>query len=193
MPIYTGTGDQGKTSLLSGERLLKNHPRLETSGAIDELNSMIGVVMAHLEPERPQDEAALAEMGRIQSDLFVIGAWFSTTPDAPERDQLQAFPADGYRWLEAAMDRMETDLPAFTHFILPGGHPSAAFSHVARTLCRRAERQAVALLNAEQEQVDEPLQPMLVYLNRLSDFLFVLARWCNLSRGIAETPWRPQA
>ena len=193
MPIYTGTGDQGKTSLLSGERLLKSHPRLETSGAIDELNSMIGVVMAHLDPQRPQDEVPLAEMARIQSDLFVIGAWFSTTPDAPEREQLEAFPADGQRWLETAMDRMEADLPPFTHFILPGGHPAAAFSHVARTLCRRAERQAVALLTAQPQGADTPLQPMLIYLNRLSDYLFVLARWCNFSRGIDETPWRPQA
>jgi cob(I)alamin adenosyltransferase len=192
MPIYTGTGDQGKTSLLSGERLQKHHPRLETSGAIDELNSMIGVVMAHLNRENPDDKAALGEMARIQADLFVIGAWFSTTSDAPERAQLQSFPADGHRWLETAIDRMTADLPAFTHFILPGGHSSAAFSHVARTLCRRAERQAVALLDTEQERGDEPLQPMLVYLNRLSDYLFVLARWCNFSRDVAETPWRPQ-
>ena len=191
MPIYTGTGDQGKTSLLSGERLLKSHPHLETSGAIDELNSMIGVVMAHLDPQRPQDEVPLAEMARIQSDLFVIGAWFSTTLDAPEREQLEAVPADGQRWLETAMDRMETDLPPFTHFILPSGHPAAAFSHVARTLCRRAERQAVALLTAQPQGVDTPLQPMLIYLNRLSDYLFVLARWCNFSRGIDETAWRP--
>ena len=193
MPIYTGTGDQGKTSLLSGERLLKSHPRLETSGAIDELNSMIGVVMAHLDPQRPRDEVPLAEMARIQSDLFVIGAWFSTTPGAPEREQLEAFPADGQRWLETAMDRMEAGLPAFTHFILPGGHPAAAFSHVARTLCRRVERLAVALLESEQGGVEAPLQPMLVYLNRLSDYLFVLARWCNFSRGVDETAWRPQA
>ena len=193
MPIYTGTGDQGKTSLLSGERLLKTPPRLETSGAIDELNSMIGVVMAHLDPQRPQDEVPLAEMARIQSDLFVIGAWFSTTPDAPEREQLEAFPADGQRWLETAMDRMAADLPALTHFILPGGHPAAVFSHVARTLCRRAERQAVALLTDQPQGADMLLQPMLIYLNRLSDYLFVLARWCNLSRGIDETAWRPQA
>lgn len=193
MPIYTGTGDQGKTSLLSGERLLKSHPHLETSGAIDELNSMIGVVMAHLDPQRPQDEVPLAEMARIQSDLFVIGAWFSTTLDAPEREQLEAFPADGQRWLETAMDRMAADLPPFTHFILPGGHLAAAFSHVARTLCRRAERQAVALLTAQPQGVDTPLRPMLIYLNRLSDYLFVLARWYNFSRGIDETAWRPQA
>ena len=193
MPIYPGTGDQGKTSLFSGERLLKSHPRLETSGAIDELNSMIGVVMAHLDPQRPQDEVPLAEMARIQSDLFVIGAWFSTTPDAPEREQLEAFSADGQRWLETAMDRMEADLPPFTHFILPGGHPAAAFSHVARTLCRRAERQAVALLTDQPQGADMLLQPMLIYLNRLSDYLFVLARWCNFSRGIDETAWRPQA
>lgn len=178
MKIYTRTGDDGTTSLFSGGRVSKHHLRVEAYGTVDELNSAIGLARA-LQPH-PHTAAWLET---VQNHLFHLGADLSTPLDA-KAEWVVRMDADKIAWLEETVDRLTADLPALKHFILPGGAPAAAQIHVARTVCRRAERLAVAL----QEQVE--LGPhVIVYLNRLSDFLFTLARWENLQAGIPEEQW----
>jgi cob(I)alamin adenosyltransferase len=186
MKIYTGTGDRGKTSLFSGERVSKKDLRIEAYGDVDELNSILGAIDA-------ASSGSGADIGkdlrRIQSDLFHLGAWLATTPDSPTAAMLQRLEEDAAGRLEADIDRMEATLPVLGGFILPGGHPAAAWAHVARTVCRRAERRVTAL--ADREDHADPLPTIRVYLNRLSDFLFVLARHINRRCGIADTVWKP--
>jgi cob(I)alamin adenosyltransferase len=186
--IYTGGGDRGRTSLFSGERVSKSHQRVEAYGDVDELNSVLGALVAVL----PQEQSELiAEIRRIQSDLMYVGAWLSTTPDSPSLAGLNKITDAHSRALEAAIDRMEEKLPELKGFVLPGGHISAAWAHVARTVCRRAERQVVRLFaEPGQGQAPSQLGGVLVYLNRLSDYLFVLARHCNWVLGIPEILWR---
>lgn len=186
MKIYTGTGDQGRTSLFSGERVGKHHGRVEAYGDLDELNAAIGALMAALPAA---GEPLHAELLRIQSDLFHLGAWLATSPDSPASRQLKHLPAERIQSLESAIDQMETALAPLSAFILPGGHPAAAWAHVARTVCRRAERHTVALTASLPEQTQEP-QELLIYLNRLSDYLFVLARTINRLTGVADTLWQ---
>ena len=131
------------------------------------------------------------KLGAIQSDLFCIGAWLAITPGAPEAEALPPIDPDRSAWLESAIDRMEEDLSPLTTFILPGGHPSAAWAHVARTVCRRVERRVVRLAgDSPPGEAETPLGRALIYLNRLSDYLFVFARHCNRRHGIADTPWK---
>ncbi|MCC6802318.1 MAG: cob(I)yrinic acid a,c-diamide adenosyltransferase [Anaerolineae bacterium] len=178
MKIYTRTGDHGTTSLFSGGRVPKHHLRVESYGTVDELNSVLGLARAH-QPSAPSD-AALA---RIQHQLFNLGADLATPMDAKTQHVVR-MDADSIRWLEESIDRMMTELPALTYFILPGGSPVGATLHIARTVCRRAER-LVAALQAD-EAVGEHALP---YLNRLSDYLFTLARWENMQAGISEEQW----
>jgi cob(I)alamin adenosyltransferase len=188
MKIYTGSGDRGKTSLFSGERVSKDNDRIEAYGDLDELNAVLGALCAGL-PETPPDRRA--ELQAIQSDLFRIGAWLATTPGAPEAQSLPPLDPARSVWLEGAIDRMEEDLPPLMAFILPGGHPSAAWAHVARTVCRRVERRVVRLAGGlPSEEAEAPLGRAMIYLNRLSDYLFVFARHCNRRQGIADTPWK---
>jgi cob(I)alamin adenosyltransferase len=183
MKVYTGSGDQGKTSLFSGERIPKNDLRIEAYGDVDELNSVLGGLMAALpEPLAPLGE----ELERIQCDLLNIGAWLATTPGSASVKMLSPFIPARVAWLEAAIDRLDEILPPLTGFILPGGHPSGAWAHVARTVCRRAERHTLRVTDAPQ---DESTAVIRTYLNRLSDYLFVLARYCNYQTGTAETLW----
>lgn len=175
--IYTKTGDKGETGLLGGRRLPKYHLRIDTYGTVDELNAFIGLVSDHV-----QNETTAAELKAIQDLLFVIGANLAAdpekggnVPDLKEADVL---------FLEEAIDQMETALPALKHFILPGGHPAVSFCHVARCVCRRAERLVVAL--AAEEVV---LDLIIRYLNRLSDYLFVLARKVGQDFGVPERKW----
>jgi cob(I)alamin adenosyltransferase len=186
MKIYTGSGDRGKTSLFSGERVSKSELRIEAYGDVDELNSILGALAAAV-PEETAD--AVETIRRIQSDLFHVGAWLATTPGSSSADMLQRLETEASVFLEEAIDRMQASLPALDHFILPGGHIAAAWAHVARTVCRRAERRVVAL--AEREQNAPPLPALLVYLNRLSDHLFVLARRINHACGIQDAHWKP--
>jgi len=183
MKIYTGAGDRGQTSLFSGERVSKSHMRVDACGDVDELNSTLGALVAAL-PESLSELAA--ELRRIQSTLFVVGAWLATTPNSPAIATLAPITPAHSKQLEAAMDRMDTELPELASFILPGGHPTAAWAHVARTVCRRAERHVVRLGEA---QDSEQFYPLVVYLNRLSDYLFVLARYCNKIAGMADMEW----
>jgi cob(I)alamin adenosyltransferase len=187
MKIYTGTGDKGKTSLFSGERVLKADARIDAYGDLDELNSVLGALSAHL----PAEEELVAELRQIQCDLFQAGAWLATRPDSPSMDSLQEISAEQIAFLEMAIDRFEKELPALKTFILPGGHITAAWAHVARTVCRRCERKVVLLLDKTiKGKVAAPYQRLLVYLNRLSDYLFVFARKCNEIHGVSDKPWR---
>lgn len=178
MKIYTKTGDQGQTSLFAGGRVPKNDPRVETYGTVDELNSHLGVVRTFTLP--PLAEEWLTQ---IQNDLFVLGADLATPLDSNPSWLVRATP-DLYERLEAAIDLMDTELEPMKAFILPGGAPPAAHLHVARTVCRRAERLCVSL--SEEKGVNPHA---LIYLNRLSDFLFTLARWVNRQLGESETKW----
>jgi cob(I)alamin adenosyltransferase len=178
MKIYTKTGDAGETSLFAGGRVRKDNPLVEAYGTVDELNSFIGLTRAEgLPPE------ADAWLERIQNELFTVGADLATPIDAKPAwlVRLDAAPTEH---LETLIDQMDTDLPALKNFILPGGTRAAATLHVARTVCRRAERLCVESL------ADDLINPLVVkYLNRLSDFLFTLARWVNWKAGESETKW----
>jgi cob(I)alamin adenosyltransferase len=186
MKIYTGSGDRGRTSLFSGERVPKDHRRIEAYGDLDELNSVLGALSA----ATAGLPAVQAELGEIQSDLFHLGSWLATTPDAPAAAALTPIDPRRSVRLEAAIDRMESGLPPLRGFILPGGHPSAAWAHVARTVCRRAERRVVGLAAEEGPPgADEQVQRAIVYLNRLSDYLFVLARHLNRAQGVDDVRW----
>jgi cob(I)alamin adenosyltransferase len=186
MKIYTGSGDRGKTSLFSGERLSKNHVRIEAYGDVDELNSCLGVLAAALDPGTP----SRTELQEIQSILLEIGAWLSTTPQSSSAADLETFNEESIRKLESAIDRMELSLAPLKGFIIPGGRMAAALAHVARTVCRRAERHVVAISDTIKGGLPESYQQLLVYLNRLSDYLFVLARYCNHSAGEQDLLWR---
>ena len=186
MKLYTGTGDKGKTSLFSGERVPKADARVDAYGDLDELNSILGALASHLTAE----EELVAELQQIQSDLFQIGAWLATSPDSAAIDSLQEISADQIAFLEKAIDRFGNELPALNAFILPGGHITAAWAHVARTVCRRCERKVVPLISqSRKEKTAEPYRRLLVFLNRLSDYLFVLARQCNHIHGVSDKPW----
>ena len=190
MKIYTGTGDKGKTSLFSGERIPKNNDRIEAYGNVDELNSVIGALIAAL---GDRDELVTQELMRIQSDLFAIGAWLATSPESTAAGKLHPFTSDPAARLEAEVDRIDAGLKPLMQFILPGGHATAAWAHVARTVCRRTERRMVALAaSTPTETSDDNFHHALVYLNRLSDYFFVLARHCNNLYNVEEQPWEPE-
>ncbi len=179
--IYTRTGDEGRTSLGDGKRVSKTHPRVAAYGAVDELNTAIGLVLAL---GHAGDEADL--LRRIQNELFDVGADLAVPPKEGEAPgaRLRLTP-EHIAHLEAAIDRLNARLQPLKSFVLPGGTPAAAWLHQARVVCRRAERETVAL--AEQE----PVNPLtLRYLNRLSDLLFVLARVAN-GDGRLDSLWEP--
>ena len=188
MKIYTGTGDRGKTSLLSGERVSKADLRVEAYGDVDELNSILGGLIATL----PPTEGELAEeIKQIQSVLLHIGALLAVTSGSPVLEELEEITQEQSTDLEGAIDRIEENLPTLKDFILPGGHMSAAWAHVARAVCRRTERHVVRLSKTLVEVSDsEQLRNVIVYLNRLSDYLFVLARLCNKIHGLPDTLWK---
>jgi cob(I)alamin adenosyltransferase len=181
---YVGSGDRGRTSLLSGERVEKSHARLEAVGDVDELNSLLGALSAAL---AEKDGELREELERIQADLFHVGAWLATSPGSPTLEMLHEIGPDHTKALETAIDRLEATLSPLRSFILPGGHPTAAWAHIARAVCRRAERQVLRLATAEPAG---RLGALIAYLNRLSDYLFVLARFCNGLHGIPEKVWQ---
>lgn len=190
MKIYTKTGDNGTTGLFAGPRVAKDHPRISAYGSVDELNAVLGVVLATMETseEAPNDGNLITLLEGFQSDLFSIGAELAT-PD-PVAKGMCLLTEERVDALERAIDSSETGLPSLENFILPGGSKTAAMLHLARTVCRRAERDIVAL--SHDPQVHD-CGRIIIYLNRLSDLLFVLARRCNFERQIADLPWtRPQ-
>lgn len=183
--VYTGTGDGGKTSLFSGERVHKADVRIDAYGDVDELSAVIGAVVALL----PSEAAVVTEaLQGIQVDLFELGAWLATTPTSGAVGRLSPFDDNRAAGLESAIDHMDAELPKLNAFILPGGHPSAAMAHVARTVCRRTERHVLRLSGTEGDGAVPP--SVLIYLNRLSDYLFVCARYCNYLAGRADIPWK---
>lgn len=181
MKIYTRTGDEGDTGLFGGGRVGKDDPRVEAYGAVDELNSAVGV--ARSAAVMPRIDEVLAP---IQRDLFAIGALLATPDHEKMKEQLAKARIDDERIaeLERAIDAGEDELEPLKSFIMPGGTPKAAALHLARTICRRAERRVVAL----QRTVPLP-QLAIIYLNRLSDLLFVLARVANKRSGFGEVTW----
>ena len=187
MKIYTGGGDQGKTSLFSGERVAKSHERIEAYGDVDELNSLLGTIAAAL----PQEHKDLVEeIYGIQADLFHVGAWLATLPESRLTKHLQKITPEFHETLEKSIDQMESELPKLKKFILPGGHFAASMAHVARTVCRRSERHVIRLVNGMDENLaSEQLNEILVYLNRLSDYLFVFARYCNKRLNVSDIMW----
>ncbi len=183
--IYTRTGDDGSTGLVDGSRLSKASARVRAYGEVDETNSVIGLVRLHLENQTLDNM-----LSRIQNDLFDLGADLATPlPAKGEADSeyaLRIIPEQAKR-LERELDELNADLEPLTSFVLPGGSPPSAYLHQARTVCRRAERTVVEMMEYE------PVNPAaLTYLNRLSDFLFVAARWCN-DQGETDVNWVPGA
>lgn len=188
MKIYTKTGDRGKTSLLSGERMFKDQVRIRAYGEVDELNAVIGALASSLLPGAGQ---AADDLKQIQSRLFDVGAWLATVPGSEAQSRLKPVTDEYSRQLETRIDAMESQLPELRAFILPGGHPSASWAHIARTVCRRAERTVIELVRQEStpESPEDRLAPIIAYLNRLSDYFFVLARFLNNQADMADVVW----
>ena len=178
MKIYTKTGDHGDTSLFGGQRVSKKHSRIEAYGTVDELNSIIGI--ARSAGCDPVNEAILE---RVQNELFVLGADLATPPEKNTR--IDRIGSNHVKRLEEDIDQLEEKLKPLKSFILPGGSPGAAYLHLARTVCRRAERVCFSCRQSEIVS-DEAL----VFLNRLSDLLFVMARFQNKSNNIKDVPWK---
>ena len=188
MKIYTKTGDLGTTALYGGDRVPKHHIRIESYGTVDELNAWIGLL---------RDQDIDAEIRKIlievQHKLFTIGAIMATPPEkvtlknGKDRLNIERIGEQDILFLENAIDLMDAELPVMTHFILPGGHPVVSYCHLARTVCRRAERRATHLYE------NEPFEKIVIrYLNRLSDYLFVLARKLTKDLNAEEVPWIPE-
>ncbi len=184
--IYTRTGDKGTTALGTGDRVAKHNIRVETYGTTDEVNSVLGLARLHTGGLSEIDAA----LGRIQNDLFDLGAdlCFPESEEPLDYEPLRVTDAQ-VEWLEAEIDKLNDNLEPLNSFILPGGTPLASHLHHARTVSRRAERLCVALSEAEPGKTSDAV---LKYLNRLSDYLFVAARWCN-DKGRADVLWTPGA
>lgn len=180
MKIYTKTGDAGSTALFGGKRVSKSDLRIDAYGTIDELNAWMGLVR-----DQPTNERRSQLLITIQNNLFVIGSMLAAEP-GNSKIKIPVLSASAATDLEKAIDSMEATLPPLRNFVLPGGNYSVSQCHVARTVCRRAERCVVALHQLE------PVDPLvLVYLNRLSDYLFVLTRAMAQELHVQETPWKP--
>ena len=188
MKIYTKTGDKGKTSLFGGLRVSKHHLRIEAYGTVDELNSYVGLIR-----DQKIDELTHENLLKIQNELFTLGAMLATPPEkevlknGKQRLNIHTINESSSIYLENQMDEMNEQLPKMTHFVLPGGHTTVSFCHIARCVCRRAERITTQL--SEESTVDEHI---LMYLNRLSDYLFVLARKLTIDNEAKEIPWKPE-
>ena len=183
LKIYTKTGDKGKTSLIGGTKVFKSHRRIEAYGTVDELNSFIGLSMDHLDISKIQH--ILAE---VQDRLFTIGSALACDPEKEIKLKIPDLHEADIARLENEMDKMNETLPPMKTFILPGGHIAVSTLHIARCVCRRAERCCVSMLKKNME-----IDPLIIkYLNRLSDYLFVLARFTARQTGSIEIPWKPR-
>lgn len=179
--VYTKTGDKGSTALIGGKRVGKDHIRIEAYGTVDELNAHIGVLTSYV-----QNESSIEELREIQDRLFTICSVLATDPDKNVRMSLPDLHEEDVVFLEKAIDQMEEQLPPLRKFVLPGGTAGNGFAHVARCVCRRAERICVAMVNND-EYVPEIV---LTYLNRLSDYLFVISRLILIQAGEKDVEWR---
>jgi len=181
MKIYTKTGDMGTTALFGGRRVSKADLRIDTYGTVDELNSYIGLVR-----DQSVNASRKDVLVQVQDRLFTIGSILATEP-GNTKVKVPALNEADIKYLETEIDRMDAELPPMRFFVLPGGHTAVSFCHVARTVCRRAERLTIAL----HEQ--EPVSLLVIqYLNRLSDYLFMLSRKMTQELGAEETPWHPK-
>ncbi|MDO4214528.1 MAG: cob(I)yrinic acid a,c-diamide adenosyltransferase [Bacteroidales bacterium] len=184
MKIYTKTGDEGMTSLVGGERVSKTHIRVESYGTIDELNSHIGLLTAHVEELLPADDPDVILLEAVQNHLFVVGSYLATNQENRELREKAILTPNAVEMLEKAIDRIQDTLPPFRAFLLPGGGVAASQAHVCRTVCRRAERVILAL--SQEAEVNDLVRQ---YVNRLSDYLFILARKLNIVAGKEEKKW----
>ena len=183
MKIYTKTGDKGKTSLIGGTKVYKSDLRIEAYGTVDELNSYVGLCLDHLNSDNINN--VLAE---IQDRLFTIGSALACDPDKETKLKIPDLHETDVELLEKEIDRMNEVLPLMKSFILPGGNISVSTLHIARCVCRRSERCCVRMQKKEME-----VEPLIIkYLNRLSDYLFVLARFAAHELKIEEIPWKPR-
>ncbi|WP_299013931.1 cob(I)yrinic acid a,c-diamide adenosyltransferase [uncultured Polaribacter sp.] len=188
MKIYTKTGDNGTTALFGGTRVKKFNLRIDAYGTVDELNAYIGLIK-----DQEISEVIKASLLKIQNELFTLGAMLATPPEketlksGKDRLNIPKINEDAIAYLENKIDEMDAVLPQMTHFVLPGGHQAVSFCHVARCVCRRSERLTVEL--NDQEPIN---QAVLKYLNRLSDYLFVLARKLTLDLNVDEIKWIPE-
>lgn len=189
--IYTKTGDLGKTSLIGGTKVPKSHIRIESYGTVDELNSYIGLLNDHIAqsikfaPANQQPQITLKE---IQDRLFTVGSSLAVDPEKEPKMKLPDLKEEDVELLEQEIDKMNEELKPMKSFILPGGHVAVSTAHIARCVCRRAERHCVNM--SEQELFIDPL--VIKYLNRLSDYLFVLARYIAHLTGVGEIEWKPR-
>ena len=185
--IYTRSGDSGETSLFTGQRIPKNDPFLEAIGTVDECNSCIGMAVSLLE-QHPLLGQVKTQLETIQHALFDVGAALATprTKATNQKIEKTRFDSEATAILEEWIDVMADKLPELHSFILPGGHPGGAAIHLARTICRRAERQVIPL-----EKKGDVSNHVIIYLNRLSDYLFMLARYVNHLMNVPETLWQP--
>ena len=181
--IYTKTGDKGKTSLIGGTKVLKSDLRIESYGTIDELNSYIGLLCDLID-----DSPSRKLLSEIQDRLFTIGSALACDPEKEPKLRIPDLIESDITLLEKEIDRMSDALPPMKSFILPGGHPTVSHIHIARCICRRAERCCVRL-----NEMDPELEPLIIiYVNRLSDYLFMLARYVAQLLGAVEVPWEPR-
>jgi cob(I)alamin adenosyltransferase len=181
MKIYTKTGDQGTTSLFGGKRVSKSDLRIDAYGTVDELNSYIGLLR-----DQEVNQKRKGVLVEIQDRIFTVGSILATEP-GNTKVKIPALIESDITFLEKQIDEMDSQLPTMKSFVLPGGHQSVSFGHVSRTVCRRAERLVIAL--DQQNKVNELV---IRYLNRLSDYLFVLCRMMTQELGAEETPWKPR-
>lgn len=183
--IYTRSGDKGETSLFTGQRVPKNDPFIEALGSVDECNSAIGLSIAHM-PDEERFSELKKQLIIIQHALFDLGAAIATPRSRAKQDKIEKtrFDEEEIELLEKWIDEMDSRLPKLKNFILPGGHPGGAMLHLARSVCRRAERQVIPL-NHHEDVSDKITR----YLNRLSDYLFVASRWTNYLADMPETAW----
>jgi cob(I)alamin adenosyltransferase len=183
MKIYTKAGDQGKTSLIGGTRVPKSHIRIETYGTVDELNSFIGLLN-----DLVVDTKINADLKEIQDRLFTVGSSLACDPEKESALRIPDLKEEDILRLENAMDAMNEVLAPMKSFIIPGGHQAISTAHIARCVCRRAERWCVNM--QEEDLFVETL--VIKYLNRLSDYLFTLARYIGHLNGVADLPWKPR-
>jgi len=179
MKIYTKTGDQGKTSLLGGSRVAKYHLRIESYGTVDELNTAVGMLRS-----MDVNEETTKILIEIQNKLFTVGSQLASEPGEP-KFPIPKLSLEDTVYLEEQIDKMDKELPQMRNFVLPGGNPTVAQAHVARCICRRAERIVLHLKDESEVPAEIP-----VYLNRLSDFFFVLSRKLSQDLGAKEIPWK---
>ncbi len=180
--VYTKTGDKGQTSLIGGTRVSKSDIRIEAYGTVDELNSFIGLLRDHIS-QHEQHQTLI----KIQTELFVVGALLAEDKEK-NKMKLPELKAEAAAFLEKEIDRMDEQLPPMKHFVLPGGHPAVSVAHVCRTVCRRAERRVIELSSTYQCD----LEHIIKYLNRLSDYFFVLSRKLAHDFKANEVPWIPE-